>query len=76
MSKKNLKIWATGLWPICKKGKITHLLRDGEDSSDVDLPEGIEGYLESHPEGKDRGGYVPWLDSGKARIYFFDGEWI
>lgn len=57
------------------KGRFTELIH-AETGQVVPLPEGVIGYLDSHPEGPDRGGYVPWLElpSGASVFHHYD-EW-
>lgn len=76
MTKKELLAFAKGRCPVCCKGQVSHLT-DSETEEPVPLPEGVEGYLDDHPEGSDRGGYVPFLYSGLHRIYYYepDGAW-
>jgi hypothetical protein len=72
MNQKELLALAKKTWPVIEKGKVVHLLRNPETENEeiVPLPEGVEGYLEEHPEGADRGGYLPILTSGVAQIEY------
>ena len=54
-----------GAEPFVNKGKTT--LRD-KDCNDLDV-EG-EGYVDSHPEGEDRGGYVPYWNRNGIEVYW------
>jgi hypothetical protein len=79
MNHKQLLAFAGKAWPVIEKGKIVHLVREPEtpETEIVPLPEGVEGYLDEHPEGADRGGYLPTLKSGNAEIQYDDqtGIW-
>lgn len=57
--------------PLTHKGKITNL--ETEDFEMVPLQEvlmGAEGYVEKHPEGVDRGGYVPMIFWQGKKVYW------
>ena len=66
-----------GSRPVIKRGKVVRLRfkRKGK----VSLPEGVKGYLDEHPDGSDRGGYVPWLYLSNGNGVYYDlteGEWF
>lgn len=76
MNEAELLKFVRRLTPVMECGEVKHLLTN--DETVVPLPEGVYGYLDSHPEGSDRGGYVPWLfGSGGASVYYYEpeGEW-
>lgn len=50
--------------PIVSRG---HVEADG-----VCVPSDWEGYLEPHPEGADRGGYLPCFESSAGDVIFWD----
>lgn len=56
---------------VVKKGKVVALCDEDDDGNEtrIKLPEGVTGWLGEHPEGADRGGHVPILESEGARIY-------
>jgi hypothetical protein len=82
-------------YPDLNEGKVTHFIQDtwdsdgGVNSKEVSLWSvanqlgfaSVEGFLDEHPEGADRGGYVPWLRfSGSDSVYSVywyepDGQW-
>ena len=36
-----------------------------------------KGFLGAHPEGVDRGGYVPWWKDGGVEVYLYHDEtWV
>ena len=49
--------------PDCNGGKVTLALTE-EQWDYLGLSDGEVGSVEPHPEGSDRGGYVPTLDAG------------
>lgn len=53
---------------------LTDKLNQLHVQPDCDGADGFFGSVEAHPEGSDRGGYVPTLDAGP---YFDEGgsEW-
>ena len=58
--------------PVIDKGQLI-ALENREDCEWMHLQEvlpGAEGYLEAHPEGADRGGYVPMVFLGKKAVYW------
>lgn len=70
MKVKELLSAVKDLCPVTEKGKVVAL--ENEDEERVPLPEGVEGYVDQHPEGADRGGYVPVLEiseTGKKVFY-------
>jgi hypothetical protein len=79
MTTKELLAYVQGTTPETDKGRV-FLVRDSETAEEetVPLPEGCEGFVDEHPEGSDRGGYVPWvkLPSG-AGVFYYEpsGEW-
>lgn len=76
MNEAQLLEFVENLTPATGRGQVTHLLTD--DETTVPLPEGVCGWLDEHPEGSDRGGYVPWLflpDGTGIYYYEPDGEW-
>jgi hypothetical protein len=64
--------------PDVQKGQVVGLDREGTREA---LPAGVVGWLEEHPEGEDRGGYVPTLfltrgPTHVAGVYYHEGEWL
>jgi hypothetical protein len=66
-------------YPTTEKGRVTGLSRYHSGVlEEVPLPAGAEGYVDAHPEGSDRGGYVPWLEvPGASPVFYYEpeGEW-
>lgn len=68
-----------GLSPLAEKGRVS-LVREGEDGSEepAPLPEGAAAYVDAHPEGADRGGYVPTVELPDGTCAYWsepDGFW-
>lgn len=66
-----------GLVPRCREGQVT--LGSRYDDADVTLFRDdldkvgfLRGYLEEHPEGSDRGGYVPTVFSKDGQTAYYD----
>jgi hypothetical protein len=74
MNQEELLAYVDGTTPVVVKGQVVHLLREDENVDDqvVALPEGVEGWVEEHPEGSDRGGWVPVLVTESGEKLFFD----
>lgn len=53
------------------------VVNDQEFSNFLDELDTYEAYLDDHPEGSDRGGYVVWVEKDDDRCYYYepDGEW-
>jgi len=67
----SLKKALEGYTQIVEKGKIVLLEDDnGEAKALEDVVPGGEGYLDEHPEGADRGGYVPTVFLGRNYMYW------
>lgn len=71
------------IWPVCSRGVVTGFdTEDGQriDLGDLELPGGplTEGYIEAHPEGSDRGGYVPTVFRGEEQAHYDEnaGVWV
>ena len=77
------------LLPTCRKGQVT-LVRTEYDAEsccweetqtsqeDLDKVGFLEGYVEEHPEGSDRGGFVPTVYSKDGQTAYHDenaGVW-
>ncbi len=66
-----------GLEPHCKGGSVT--LTHGypyNPAEEETVALGIvDGSVEAHPEGADRGGYVPYVYTEDEEAYYYDGEW-
>lgn len=62
-------------WPDVNRGKVT--LQDQDGNPLIPEVEG-EGYVDPHPEGSDRGGYVPYWERNGAQVYYDEnGEgWV
>lgn len=68
------------LVPSCKRGKVTLQVVSPEDedayvkaSAEVLERVGFKsGYVEAHPEGSDRGGYVPTVYSRDEEVAYYD----
>ena len=75
--------------PSCRKGQVT-LVKTAYDAEsccweecgttqeDLDKVGFLEGYVEGHPEGSDRGGFVPTVYSKTGQTAYHDenaGEW-
>jgi hypothetical protein len=47
------------------------------DGQAIPQPEYVKSaYVDEHPEGQDRGGYVVWVDGNNGgSAYYYDGEW-
>jgi len=72
----------SGYYPLSVgrgKLKIFNDDRGGEINLDSEFPGAIV-YIDEHPEGEDRGGYVPFIEinfEGKNfKFYYHHGEWI
>jgi hypothetical protein len=70
--------------PVPSEGKIVSFYRLNEfmrDDDDGQIPYTLadlgvdKGWLDEHPEGADRGGYVPFVFAGEAKAFFRSGEW-
>lgn len=61
-----------------EKGRFSTLYSHGDEEHELPLPEGWEGYLDAHPEGSDRGGYLPTVHGPGGSFMFseHDGEWF
>jgi len=62
------------------KGKVRLFVDDpntGEETDVTDQYPGAVLYVDEHPEGSDRGGYVPWIEMGGQQAFYYepDGEW-
>lgn len=67
--------YVEGCWPVVSRGQVVELESDEERKP---LPEGVTGYVDAHPEGADRGGYVPFLETESGKLIFYygpAGEW-
>ena len=69
--------------PVENEGKVTlvHAPPDKEDLTKAELAalKVSKVYLSAHPEGSDRGGYVPYVrfkDGSKIYYMELDGEWF
>ena len=67
-----------GVQPEIAKGQIVQLTSDEGDLSFDQLAKRFgflvcEGWLEEHPEGSDRGGYVPTLFFGQSSDELYQG---
>jgi uracil phosphoribosyltransferase len=76
---RELLEYLTGVCPAVSKGVVT-LMREKETEQEevVPLPDGAKAYVDSHPEGSDRGGYVPYVElASGVSVYYYegDGEW-
>jgi len=56
-------------FPDVNKGKVQIL---GIDEKPIDCPG--TGYVDAHPEGADRGGYVPYWECNGAKAYYSSNE--
>lgn len=58
--------------PVCRKGQVT-LEPLAPDELGI-----TDGYLHEHPEGSDRGGYVPTVFTASGSAYYDEnaGEWF
>ena len=72
------KLNEAGVHPSTDSGKVVGLLRDDSELSDEELvalglDPGDLGSVCEHPEGSDRGGYVPFV----GRVYYDEngGVW-
>ena len=67
------------IWPNTERGKVTLFKQDEEGDATEEKVVGFdgEGYVDEHPEGSDRGGFVPYWESGGEKAYHYepDGEW-
>lgn len=74
----SLKKMLDGYSPVVRKGQVVELENDDGDRISLQLvvPE-ASGYLDAHPEGADRGGYVPMVFLGRQWTYWDseDGSW-
>ena len=78
MNTDELLNYLEGTYPEVDKGKVTLYRDTPEGEVEVPLPEGAKGYVDAHPEGSDRGGYVPWLEvPGASPVFYYEptGEW-
>ena len=82
MTKAELKAYLKDCVPVVSRGKVSLVKETKLDEVEVEeqdwpLPDGAKAFLDQHPEGSDRGGYVPWVEVGAARVYYYepDGEW-
>lgn len=41
---------------------------------DCSLPDGCEAYLDVHPDGHDRGGYVPYVKSPSGGLIYYEED--
>lgn len=66
-----------GVWPKVNRSKVGLWATDDQDQIVEGSHEG-EGYVDPHPEGEDRGGYVVyWECDGEIAHYDeHDGEWL
>lgn len=71
------------MMPKCAKGRVS-LVKYTEDDEYIPLTtdelrsiDFTEGYIEAHPEGVDRGGYVPTVHTANECAYYDEnaGEW-
>lgn len=77
MSNDELLKYLDGCWPRVNKGVVT-LIREDETGKEIEvpLPDGSTAYVDDHPEGSDRGGYVPFVEiNGIQACYDSSGEW-
>lgn len=90
--KKSLRKILSGWEPIVESGRILRLERshfenydepqeEDEFGEEVELEKlipGAVGSLEEHPEGSDRGGYVPTIHLDNRWTYWdeIDGQWM
>ena len=67
---------AKDVWPHVKRSKVSLWGRDPRGNVVKATHEG-EGYVDPHPEGEDRGGYVVfWEVEGETALYDeTKGEW-
>jgi len=74
------KLNADGVYPTSMgKGQVA-LFKDDDQGNEIDVTANypdIELYIDEHPEGADRGGYVPWAEAGSDTAFYYgpDGEW-
>jgi hypothetical protein len=69
--------------PECAKGRVSLVRRDDSDEfiplalEELSSIGFIEDYVEEHPEGSDRGGYVPTIHTSDECAYYDEsaGEW-
>ena len=73
---------AAEVHPKVSEGKVVGLFRYGPDNeTEIDVPMaefGItDGYIDAHPEGSDRGGYVPFVFADKVSSHYDEtgGDW-
>jgi len=65
--------------PVMREGQVVSFFQCNDADEEVpftlaDL--GVDkGWLDEHPEGEDRGGYVPFVFAGEAKAFFHSGEW-
>lgn len=71
MNRDGLLVYLEGVYPDVHKGVVT-LSR--EDGTKVLLPKDATAYLDEHPEGADRGGYVPYVELPNGSSVFFHEE--
>lgn len=62
--------------PSIDKGKVVALIDMNWVKYPLDSFKITDGYLEEHPEGADRGGYVAYVTDGTDGAYYdSDGVW-
>lgn len=73
------------LVPYCERGQVTLVKYDVNSRNYTNVPQEVidrlgvvEGYIDEHPEGSDRGGYVPTVFAGDDAAYYDEneGEWV
>ena len=64
---------ATNVFPRVSKGVVT-LYTDQGNQTKPYVCEG-KGYVDPHPEGADRGGYVPFWEVDGVLVYHDGEEW-
>jgi hypothetical protein len=72
MTKQELFELIDGYWPVISKGRVVGL---ENDEGEKPLPDGVVGYVDAHPEGSDRGGYVPFLETDGEQVYHYACKW-
>jgi len=70
-----------GVYPMVCEGEVT-LVKEDDEGNEVEVALSefniIKGYVDEHPEGSDRGGFVPWVrlnDDVEAYHMENDGCW-
>lgn len=65
--------------PVLEEGKVVSFIKFDDDDDEVPFTladlDVDKGWLDEHPEGADRGGYVPFVFAGEAKAFFHSGEW-